>query len=32
VMFEIFGPIILGLAIIVSCMYFFWFNKRLTRG
>lgn len=32
VMFEIFGPIILGLEIIVSCMYLFWFNKRLTRG
>jgi hypothetical protein len=30
VMFEIFGPIILGLGIMVSCIYFFWFNKRLT--
>ena len=30
VMFEIFGPMILGLGIIVNCMYFSWFNKRLT--
>ena len=32
VMFEIFGPIILGLGVIASCLYFFWFNKRLISG
>ena len=32
VMFEIFGSIILGLGVIASCLYFFWFNKRLIRG
>ena len=29
VLFEIFGPIIIGLAIILSLIYFFWFNKKL---
>ena len=32
VMFEIFGPIILGVGIMVSCMYFLWLNKRLNRA
>ena len=32
VMFEIFGPIILGLGIMVSCIYFLWLNKRLPRA
>ena len=32
VMFEIFGPVILGVGIMVSCMYFLWFNKRLHRA
>ena len=29
VLFEIFGPIIIGLAIIFSLTYFFWFNNKL---
>ena len=29
VLFEIFGPIIIGLAIIFSLIYFFWFNNKL---
>jgi len=28
VLFEIFGPIIIGLAIIFSLIYFFWFNNK----
>ena len=30
VLFEIFGPIIIGLAIIFSLIYFFWLNKKLV--
>lgn len=30
VLFEIFGPIIIGLAIIFCLLYFFWFNNKLT--
>jgi len=29
VLFEIYGPIIIGLAIIFSLTYFFWFNNKL---
>ena len=29
VLFEIFGPIIIGLAIIFSFIYIFWFNNKL---
>ena len=29
VLFEIFGPIIIGLVIIFSLIYFFWFNNKL---
>ena len=28
-LFEMFGPIIIGLAIIFSLTYFFWFNNKL---
>ena len=28
-LFEIFGPIIIGFAIIFSLIYFFWFNNKL---
>jgi hypothetical protein len=30
VLFEIIGPLIIGLAIIFSLMYYFYFNKRLS--
>ena len=30
VLFEIYGPLVIGLSIISSFLYFFWFNKRLA--
>ena len=30
ILFEIFGPIIIGLSIIFSLVYFFWFNNKLV--
>jgi hypothetical protein len=32
ILFEIFGPGIIGLAIIFSLMYYFYFNKRLSNN
>ena len=32
VLFEIIGPLIIGLAIIFSLMYYFYFNKRLSNN
>ena len=32
ILFEIFGPLIIGLAIIFSLMYYFYFNKRLSNN
>ena len=32
VLFEIYGPIIIGLSIICSLLYFAWSNKRLSNG
>jgi hypothetical protein len=32
VLFEIYGPVIIGLSIICSLLYFAWSNKRLSNG
>ena len=32
VLFEIYGPVIIGLSIICSLLYFAWSNRRLSNG
>ena len=32
VLFEIYGPVIIGLSIICSLLYFAWSNKKLSNG
>jgi hypothetical protein len=30
VLFELYGPLVIGLSVVSSLIYFVWFNNRLT--